>query len=191
MFPRAATTGMMPPVGEQRLIFKQVFEAFFVGLGDRLTLGYRARLLERGVNVDKLLPGYDYVVWEDTVLDALPLFPDRDRATVLEDLGQRMVAATIDANPVSKSLMPLLRVMGINRAVKRTLARSSSENFNVVTFGAESPGSIEVLMSFVGRIPEFALGTCTGLALQLGAKNVRGRTVKYENQAATYLLEWG
>jgi uncharacterized protein (TIGR02265 family) len=178
-------------VGDPKLIFKPVFEAFLAGLGELVTPAYRASLLARGVNTAKLLPGYDYAVWEQTVIDAVPLLGALDRATALEDLGQRMVRATIDASPVAKSLMPVLKVLGVTRAVKRSLSRSTSENFNRVTFGAESPNSIEVIMSFVGKIPEFALGTCTGLVVQLGAKNVRGRVLTYENEAATYLLEWG
>ena len=70
------------------------------------------------------------------------------------------------------------------------LSRGASENFNLVTFGAESPNSLEVIMSFVGKIPEFALGTLTGLATALGAKDVRGRVLRYEREAATYLIEW-
>ena len=176
---------------EQKLIFKPVMEALFIGgLGDRMTGDFRAQLLKLGVDVQKLLPGYDYVVYERAVLDAVSLFPELDRPAALTELGRRMVQATIDASPVGKSLMPVLKLLGMVRAMKRSLSRGASENFNLVTFGAESPQSLEVIMSFVGKIPEFALGTLTGLATALGAKDVRGRVLRYEREAATYLIEW-
>lgn len=177
---------------DQKLIFKPVMEAMFVaGLKDRMTPAFQARLLKLGVNTEKLLPGYDYAIWEMGVLDAVSLFPDLQRSAALEELGRRMVKATIDASPVGKSLMPVLKLLGTTRAMKRSLSRGSSENFNVVTFGAETPHSLEVLMSFVGKIPEFALGTLTGLAAELSSKAIRGRVQKYENEGATYLIEWG
>ena len=176
---------------DQKLIFKPVMEALFVsGLSDRMTEAFRAQLLKLGVDVNKLLPGYDYVIYERAVIDSVSLFPELERAAALEELGRRMVKATIDASPVGKSLMPLLKLLGMVRAMKRSLSRGSSENFNLVTFGAESPQSLEVVMSFVGKIPEFALGTLIGLAVGLGAKDVRGRVLRYERDAATYLIEW-
>ena len=176
---------------DQKLIFKPVVEALFVsGLKDRTTPEFEARLLKAGLNLQKLLPGYDYAVWEAGVLECVPLFPELDRPAALEELGRRMVKATIDASPVGKSLLPVLRLLGVTRAMKRSLSWGASENFNIVTFGAESTHSLEVLMSFVGKIPEFALGTLTGLAHGLGAKEVRGRIAKYEREAATYLIEW-
>lgn len=176
---------------DQKLIFKPVFEALFVkGLTDRMTPAFEARLLKAGVNVQKFLPGYDYAVWEASVIDAISLFPELDRVAALEEMGRRMVKATIEASPVAKSLLPVLKLLGMTRAVKRSLSRGSSENFNVVTFGAETPHSIEVVMSFVGKIPEFALGTVTGLVSELGGKSVRGKIAKSANEGATFLVEW-
>ncbi len=177
---------------QQKLIFKPVMEALFIsGLGDRSTAHFRARLVKLGITVEKLLPGYDYAVWEAGVIESVSLFPELSRTAALEELGRRMVKANIDANPVGKTLLPLLRLMGLGRAMKRSLSRGSNENFNVVTFGAETPQSLEVLMSFVGKIPEFALGTLLGLATELGAKNARGQLMRSANDGAAYFIEWG
>lgn len=49
----------------QKLIFKPVMESLFIGgLGDRSTAEFRARLARKGIQVDKLLPAYDYPVFE-------------------------------------------------------------------------------------------------------------------------------
>ena len=177
---------------EQKLIFKPVIEALFIaGLNDRSTPAFRARLLRLGINVEKLLPGYEYGVWEAGIVEAVTLFPELARAAALEELGRRMVTANIDANPVGKTLLPLLRMMGMGRAIKRALTRGSNENFNEVTFGAETSQSLEVVMSFVGTVPEFALGTLTGLATALGAKSARAKVLRFEKAAAAYQLEWG
>jgi uncharacterized protein (TIGR02265 family) len=86
--------------------------------------------------------------------------------------------------------MPMLRVLGTTRAIKRALKRGTSENFNQVTFGAESAKSLEVKMSFVGTIPDFVKGTQLGLLPFFGAKTGTCELVKLENSAATFLLAW-
>ena len=178
-------------MADQKLIFKPVIEALFIaGLSDRSTPDFRARLLKRGINLTKLLPGYEYAVWEAGILEAVSLFPELPREVALEELGRRMVTANIDANPVGKTLLPLLKMLGLGRAIKRALTKGSNENFNKVTFGAETSQSLEVAMSFVGTVPEFALGTLTGLATALGAKSAKGRVLRFENAAAAYQLEW-
>jgi uncharacterized protein (TIGR02265 family) len=177
---------------DQKLIFKPVMEALFIqGVSDRATPAYRARLVKLGINVDKLLPGYDYAVFEAGIIESVTLFPELSREKALHELGRRMVNANIDANPVGKSLMPVLKLLGLSRALKRSLVRRGNENFNKVTFGAETPNSLEVLMSFVGMVPEFAQGTLHGLATALGGRSVVSHLVKSEGNAATYRLEWG
>lgn len=176
---------------DQKLIFKPVMEALFVqGVSDRATPAYRARLTKLGINVEKLLPGYDYAVFEAGIIESVSLFPELSREKALYELGRRMVTANIDANPVGKSLMPVLKLLGLTRALKRTLARRGNENFNVVSFGAESPTSLEVLMSFVGMVPEFAQGTLHGLAVALGGRGVNAHLLKSEGSSAKYRLEW-
>jgi uncharacterized protein (TIGR02265 family) len=176
---------------DQKLIFKPVMEALFVrGLADRATPAFRARLVKAGVNVEKLLPGYDYAVFEAGIIEAVSLFPELSREAALIELGRRMVVANIDANPVGKSLMPLLKLLGPLRAIKRSLSRRGNENFNVVTFGAETQQSLEVQMSFIGTVPEFAQGTLVGLATALGGKSVTSTLLRYENNTAAYKLEW-
>ncbi len=176
---------------DQKLIFKPVMEALFVaGLGDRYNSAFRARLVKVGVNVEKLLPGYDYSVFEAAIIEAVSLFPELSREGALQEIGRRMVTANIDANPVGKSLMPVLKLLGTLRALKRSLSRRGNENFNVTTFGAETPQSLEVQMSFVGTVPEFAQGTLLGLATALGAKAVTSKLLRYENNSAAYLLQW-
>lgn len=120
----------------------------------------------------------------------MSLFPELSRAEAIQEIGRRVVQANIDANPVGKTLLPVLKLLGMGRAIKRTLKNGANENFNVVTFGKEGPQSLEVLMSFVGTIPEFAQGTLLGLGNALGGKSVSARVLTYEKSAATYLVEW-
>ena len=176
---------------DEKLIFQPVIEAMFVaGLKDRMTDPFRARLKVLGIAVEKIRPAYPYEIWENALLEAVTLFPELQKGEALEELGRRLVSATIDAHPVGKTLLPMLRVLGISRAIKRTLKNGASENFNVATFGAETSTSLVVHMSDVGRIPEYAMGTLAGLAGHVGAKNVRATIESYTPPTATYLLEW-
>ena len=86
--------------------------------------------------------------------------------------------------PVMESLL------GLARALKRTLTKGSNENFNLATFPGESPQSLDVNMSFVGTVPEFARGTLVGLATALGGKSVTVEILKVENSGATYRVHW-
>ena len=87
---------------EKRLMFAPVLEALLIrGLADRMTDTFRARLLALGINLEKLLPGYPYELWETAVLEAVTLLPELARDAALEELGRRMVTATIDASPVA------------------------------------------------------------------------------------------
>jgi uncharacterized protein (TIGR02265 family) len=176
---------------DAKLIFKPVLEAMYVhGLSDRMTPAFRAKLTSLGINLDKLLPGYAYEVWERSLLEAVQLFPELDAKAALTELGRRMCVATIEHIPGASTLMPMLRVLGITRAIKRALKRGTSENFNQVTFGAETPKSLEVHMSFVGAIPDFAKGTQLGLVPYFGAKEPACSITKVDGQAATFLLTW-
>ncbi len=129
-------------------------------------------------------------MFEAGIIESISLFPELSREAALHELGKRMVNANIDANPVGKTLMPVLRLLGLARAIKRTLTRGSNENFNLATFPAEGPQSLDVNMSFVGTVPEFAQGTLAGLATALGGKSVTVELLKVENSAATYRVHW-
>ena len=90
---------------------------------------------------------------------------------------------------MGKHLLPLLKVMGIGRALRRAYSRTTDGNFNTITFGAETPKSLEIHMSFVGAIPEFARGSIVGLGQMLGAV-LRPTTRSYEAPRVTFLVEW-
>ena len=174
-----------------KLIFKPVLEAMYVhGLSDRMTPAFRAKLTSLGINLDKLLPGYAYEVWERSLLEAVHLFPELDAKAALTELGRRMCVATIEHIPGASTLMPMLRVLGITRAIKRALKLGAAENFNQVTYGAETPKSLEVKMTFVGTIPDFVKGSQLGLLPFFGAKNGACRITHVEGPAATYVLTW-
>ncbi len=179
-------------MASQRLVFKQVFEHLFLhGLADRLTNEVRTKLTERGVDLGKLLPGYDFEVWEASVLEATALFPELSKADALTELGKRLARASIEQNPVGASLMPILRVLGTGKALRRSLKRSNGENYNVVTFGAETSTSLEVSMSDVGTIPEFVRGSMIVLLQALGAKGVQVSILAHQAPAASFLAQWG
>lgn len=174
----------------EKLIFRPVIEALFVvGLADRITPAFKKQLKVTGIDLDKLLPGYPYETWEKAVQSTPPLFPELDRDAALVEAGRRMVMATIQSNPVGKHLLPLLKVMGIGRALRRAYSRTTEGNFNTISFGAETPRSLEIHMSFVGQIPELARGSIIGLGQMLGAA-LRPSTSSYEAPRVTFLVEW-
>lgn len=178
-------------MSSERLVFRQVVEALFVnGLADRMTATVQKAIAARGIDITKLLPGYPHEVWEAAILEAVALFPELSRSEALIELGRRLARASIEQNPVGKSLMPILRILGTAKAVRRSLKNGASENYNQVGFSNEGPKSIDVSMSFVGTIPEFVSGTQLALLEALGAKGGRVKVFAYEPPAATYRLEW-
>ena len=180
----------MKTAASDKLIFHPTVDALLVrGLNDRMTPDFRAKLATLGFDLDKVLPGYPYEKWEQAILAATSLFPELKRAEALEALGARLLKASLESS-VSSKLLPLLRVLGVTRALKRALKSGTGENFNIVSFGNETSTSLEISMSFVGTIPEFALGSMKSLPPILGGKNVRGQVMNYANPGATYLLEW-
>lgn len=177
-------------MNDEKLIFRPVIEALFVrGLSDRMTPAFRARLKNLGIDLDKLLPGYPYAAWEQAVQSTATLFPEMESTDALAESGRRMVVATIQDNPVGKHLLPLLKLLGTGRALRRAYSRTTEGNFNTITFGTETPRSLEIHMSFVGQIPEFARGSIVGLGEMLGA-TLRPHTTSYEAPRVTYRVEW-
>ena len=176
---------------DEQLIFKPVVEALFVhGLRDKMTPTFRKHLETKGLKLDHLLPGYAYALWQDLIVDAVQLFPELHRSEALAELGRRLSQSSIDRSPGASTLLPLLRLLGTTKGLKRALKANSGENFNKVSFTNESPRSVDVTMSFVGTIPEFARGTMFPLMSALGAKNGRCSILAYEAPQATYRLEW-
>lgn len=183
--PVATTAGGV----EEKLVYKPVFEAFFDGLGDRATPAFRDELKALGLSREKLLPGYPYDTWEKAVLAGAKLFADLAQEHAIGEVGRRMCLATIDASPVGKTLLPLLKLMGVVRALKRVYSKSTSENYNVVTFGPETPKSLVMHMSYVGRIPDMARGSILGMGQAMGIP-LRAKTIEFTAPKATYLIEW-
>ena len=177
-------------MADEKLIFRPVIEALFVkGLADRITPAFRAQLKSFGIDLDRLLPGYPYADWERAVESIPSLFPELERKDAIHEAGRRMTVATVESNPVGKHLMPLLKLMGTGRALRRAYSRTGEGNFNTITFGAETPKSLEIQMSFVGTIPDFARGSIVGVGQMLGSP-VRAKIAKYEQPAAVFLVEW-
>lgn len=178
-------------MNSERLVFRQAVEALFViGLADRMNVAVQNAIATRGIDVTRLLPGYEHSVWEGAILEAVALFPELSRKDALFELGKRLARSSIRQNPVAATLMPLLRVMGTAKALRRTLKSGAAENYNQVTFSNEGPKSLDVTMSFVGTIPDFVSGTQLALLEALGAKGGRVTVAAFEAPAATYHLEW-
>jgi uncharacterized protein (TIGR02265 family) len=173
----------------EKLVYAPVFSALAKGLGERLTPAFAGELKSFGVNLDKLLPGYPYPTFEATVLAAAKLYADRERPEAIAEVGRVLCLATIDSNPVGKHLLPLLKVMGTGRALKRVYSKSTGENYNQVTFGAETPKSLEMSMSDVGNIPDMARGSILGMGDAMGIP-LRARIVAFAAPKVTYRVEW-
>lgn len=178
-------------MSEERFIFKQVMEALFlVGLRERVTPAFRAELKAMGIDLNKLLPAYDYALWERAVIATAKLFPNLERGPALTESGRHMVQGTLENNPFGRAGLNLLRLMGVGKALKRAMGRSAAQNFNKTSFANETANSIEVHMTYVGKIPEFALGTVISVGEIMGAKNMRGRVLSYSEPSAVFLAEW-
>ena len=173
----------------EKLVYAPVFEALAKGLNERVTPAFVDEVTRLGVNLRKLLPGYPYELFEATVIAAARLYPDRERAEAIAEVGRVLTVATIDASPVGKHLMPLLRVMGTARALRRVYSRSTGENYNRVSFGAETPKTIEMSMTDVGNIPEMTRGSILGIGEAIGVK-LRATITAFAAPRATYLIAW-
>lgn len=175
----------------EKLVFKPAVQALFVaGLADRMTPAFTVTLKAIGIDLARLLPGYPYELWERALeATAKELFAQLGRPEALLELGRRLALASVEANPTGKVLLPLMRVMGTSRAVKRALTHGTEVNYNVVTFGEEQPRSMLVHMSYVGSVPDVARGGIVGLGEALGT-SLRATTIKHEAPRATYLVEW-
>lgn len=173
----------------ERLVYAQVFTAMHAGLGDRATPAFLEEWKRLGIHVDKLLPGYAYEVFENAVIAAARLFPELDRPDAVAEVGRRLAVATVDASPVGKALLPLLRVMGTGRALRRIYGKSTGENYNHVSFGAETPKSLEMSMSDVGHIPDMTRGSVVGMGEKMNLP-LRAKILTFSAPRVTYLIEW-
>jgi uncharacterized protein (TIGR02265 family) len=173
----------------EKLVYAPVFEALAKGLGSRMSPAFIAEARRIGVNFEKLLPGYPYPQFEQTILAAARLFRDRQETEAIAEIGRLITLATIDLNPVGKALLPLLRVMGTGRALRRVYSRSTGENYNKVTFGTETPRSLEMSMTDVGNIPDMARGSVLGMGEAMGIP-LRARISEFQAPRVTYLIEW-
>jgi uncharacterized protein (TIGR02265 family) len=173
----------------EKLVYKPTFQALISGLGDRITPAFRDELAKLGVQLERLLPGYPYSTFESTVIASAKLFPELEREAGIAEVGRRICLGTIDANPVGKTLLPLLKLMGTARALKRAYGKSTAENYNVVTFGAETPRSLVMSMSDVGNIPDMARGSIIGMGEAMGI-TLRAKITAFAAPQVTYLIEW-
>lgn len=174
----------------EKLVYAPVFQALSTGLGQRKTLAFVDEVRRIGINFDKLLPGYPYPLFEQTVLAAAKLFAERANADAIAEVGRVLTLATIDQSPVGKHLLPLLKVMGTGRALRRVYSKSTGENYNRVSFGAETPTSLEMSMSDVGNIPDMARGSVLALGEAMGVA-LRVRIKSFQAPKVSYLIEWG
>jgi uncharacterized protein (TIGR02265 family) len=173
----------------EKLVYAPVFEAIVRGLQDRATPSYLAEVKRIGVDLLKPLPGYPYPVFESVVLASAKMFPERERPDAIAEVGRRLTVATIDTSPIGKALLPLLRVMGMGRALRRVYSKSMGENYNQVSFGAETPKSLEMRMSDVGHIPDMTRGSIVGMGDAMGVP-LRAKIQAFDAPRATYLIEW-
>lgn len=156
---------------------------------DRATPAFREELARLGVHVDRLLPGYPYEKFEKSALAASRLFPELEPDAAMAEVGRRLCLANVDASPVGKTLLPLLKLMGTGRALRRVYSKSTGENYNVVTFGAETPKSLVMHMSDVGNIPDMARGSIFGMGDAMGIK-LRAKITAFVAPMVSYLIEW-
>lgn len=185
----AATLCDVPTGADEKLVYTQVLEAYFDGLADQATPAFFEELKGLGIVREKLLPGYSFETWERAVHAAAKLFPHLGPNDAQAEVGRRLALATVNGSTLGKTLLPLLRVMGKARALRRAFGRSAGENYNEVTFGAETPSSLEMHMSDVGGTPDMPRGSVVGIGEAMGF-SLRARIVKYEKPRATYLIEW-
>jgi uncharacterized protein (TIGR02265 family) len=173
----------------EKLVYAPVFSALAKGLATRMTPAFLEETKRLGVNFNKLLPGYPYPVFEQTILAATKLIPEKQGPDAIAEIGRIITLATIDESPVGKALLPLLRVMGTGRALRRVYLKSTGENYNKVSFGIETPKSLEMSMSDVGNIPDMARGSVLGMGEAMGIP-LRARIASFEAPKVTYLIEW-
>jgi uncharacterized protein (TIGR02265 family) len=113
----------------ERLIFTHTVEAMFVrGIGARMTPRLRARLAEARLDLDRLLPAYDYPTWERTLALAVEeLFPPGDVRAAYHVLGEWMMDGYFTTF-MGKALLHVVRVVGTRRTVERMRTSFRSGN---------------------------------------------------------------
>lgn len=174
---------------DEKLVYRPVFEALFEGLGDRANGAFYDELKAAGIAREKLLPGYTFETWERAVQAAARLFPELSPQDGQAEVGRRVALTSVNSSTLGRTLLPLLKLMGRGRAIRRTFGRSTGENYNVVSFDNETPKSIEMHMTDVGSTPDMPRGSVLGMGEALGFP-LKVRILRYDKPRATYLIEW-
>jgi uncharacterized protein (TIGR02265 family) len=182
--------GVSNPESSEALIFNGVVEAAFVrGLADRLTPEVKVRFNEVGINLDRLLPGYPFPIWDAGLRVAATLFPELDQEAAIREVGRRFLAEGRHRRQLELAA-PVFRLLGIHRALQRILGRQMGDNVNKLSYTELDPKTAQMEMSYVGTHPEFSQGTFILLIEILGGKNVTVKIVARTPPSATFWLHW-
>ncbi len=173
----------------ERLIFGNSVQGMLSALGE-ITPEVKARLIELGVNPDKLLPAFSVPVYSK-LLDFIGAqrFPrleghERDRA-----LGQEFIRG-FGRTFVGKATMALGSVLGPMRATMRlTRTMRTVNNYSNAEAVPVSAKSVQVWCHPVLR-PWYYVGVFEQAGWELHGPSYKVELQKFEQERADFLISW-
>lgn len=179
---------------EQRVIFAQVIEGLFQkALKQKLTPKLIARLkAEAQIDLtQKLLPGYPYQAWQQAlVLTVEELYPGMPQELALEELGGVLVRGFFETL-IGSALKGMLHLLGPERTLGRSArALRNGNNYAETTLTKLGPGHFELWVNEVGLSRFNLLGVVKEGIVIVGAKDVQGRVLRYDEQGVTFDFRW-
>jgi len=180
-------------MGQQRVVFRTVFEGLFVrALKGRVTPALKDRLRAEGVDLDRnLAPGYPVEVWARCVdATAAAVYPTLTREDAHWRLGEDFIRGFAES-PLGRVAFTLLRLAGPMKAVARMEENfRSGSNFVKTRCTELSRTSVELWLSDVHGQPWLNAGIICEGGRHAGAKNVRVVVLSTDGTECTYQVSW-
>jgi len=172
--------------------FQQSVEGLFVrGVGERMTPALRGKLLELGIDLARLQPGYpNSAVSEAIRFTGAELFPDRPEREALRAVGALFMDG-YQHTFMGRAMVQLMKVIGARRSLER-MERNfrTGGNFLETRFTSLGQGKVELWFNDVGDIADFYAGVMERGGQLTGAADISVTFTRDAPPACTYLVTW-
>jgi uncharacterized protein (TIGR02265 family) len=179
-------------VSEQRVLFEHAVDALFNRtLGKRLDNKARERLKAAGLDIEHIDRPVPVAVWRQCLRIAMEeVYPHLSLDEASLQMGKDLATGYIQTIQ-GKAAAAMVRLLGPKRSLPRmTMNLRSANNFVETTVRELGPGKYEITINEHHGFPRYIEGGLVTVLPLSGAKNVRVRTVKFDEHGGTYLAEW-